>query len=95
MEQNEIRETLVRLETKLDDYERRLGDLEHDRAAIAKLCETMAEIKTEQSHLINKVDALNIKVDELEKRPAKRWDALVAAVISAIVGLAAGFLIKG
>ena len=35
-----------------------------------------------------KVDGVKSDVDEIKQKPAKRWDAIVAAIISAIVGFA-------
>ena len=33
-----------------------------------------------------KVDGVRVDVDEIKSKPAKRWDALIIAIISAIVG---------
>ena len=33
-----------------------------------------------------KVDGVKVDVDEIKSKPAKRWDAVIVAIISAIVG---------
>ena len=33
-----------------------------------------------------KVDGVKLDVDEIKSKPAKRWDAVIVAIISAIVG---------
>ena len=40
------------------------------------------------------VDELSNKVEEIQSKPGKRWDAVVAALIAGIVGAVVGFVIK-
>lgn len=44
--------------------------------------------------IITTVTKIEKTVDELASKPSKRWDGIVMAAITAIVGMAVGFLIK-
>ena len=54
---------------------------------------SIAVMAEKQNSLITKVDALNNKVDVLEEKPAKRWETLVTAIISSIIGIVVGWIL--
>lgn len=43
----------------------------------------------------NKLDGLSAKIEAIEQRPAKRWEAAIAALISALVSGVAVYLLSG
>lgn len=84
----DVQVIIARFDEKLDSLAERVHGLEKDRTANVETQKTIAVLSSQLNQLINKVDALNAKVDELERKPAKRWDSLITAVIGVIVGLA-------
>lgn len=73
---------------RLDDLER-LADAIHTQGQqLAVMCAQLQQQGSTLTELTNRVASL-------EQRPAKRWDAVVAAIIAAVVGLAVGLLITG
>jgi uncharacterized coiled-coil DUF342 family protein len=90
MEQNvqqEILERLVRLETKLDNYNG-LREKINEAHNTANNCERTIE------KLEKKVDDLSKEVNDIQKEPANDWKLYkvtgIAAVITAIIGYACG-----
>jgi hypothetical protein len=55
------------------------------------------QVKTETTYatILEKLANLETKVDSLMCKPTKRWDAIVAAAISALVAAAITCFIKG
>ena len=91
---DEYKEQLIRIEERLENANGRIDKLEAEHTQITQLTIKLAEISQQNAQLGTKIDALNAKVDELEKRPAKRWDALITAIIGAVVGVIVGFFLK-
>lgn len=89
----EIEIVMARLEEKITAIDGRLHIVEKDRSLMTEMQKSLAVLSSQQSQLMNKIDSLNAKVDELERKPAKRWDALVTAIIGAVVGVVIGILI--
>lgn len=54
---------------------------------ITALCEKIATKVEEQDKRIDKIEE---KVDELRDKPAKRWDTLITAFLTTIIGLLIG-----
>lgn len=84
----DVQVLLGRFDEKLDALGNRVHELERDRSVNVEMQKSIAAITANLSTLTSKIDALNAKVDELERKPAKRWDSLITAVIGVIVGLA-------
>ena len=53
--------------------------------SVHKLATTVELLARDQKTTINKVDALTNKLDEIEGKPAKRWENVVSVAITAIV----------
>jgi len=49
----------------------------------------------QMKNMNSNVKTLSGKVDELESKPAKRWDNVVSAVISLVVGAIIGAILSG
>lgn len=62
----------------------RIGDLEKTSIARGRDLE----------YIRRGIDELKVDMQALKSRPAKRWEAIVAAVISAGVGSVIGFIIS-
>jgi hypothetical protein len=59
-----------------------------------------AEVKqavtdTTYSQILEKLAALSTKVDELLNKPSKRWETVIASIISVAVGACVAYFLKG
>lgn len=92
---DDIQTVLAHHTAELDEHERRIVSLEKGQDAVRQLTLDIAKISAKLDFLAEKLDKLDGKVETLEQRPAKRWDGLVTAIISAAVGVVIGWLMVG
>ena len=74
--------------------EGRIKKLEGENEVTRQLATAVAVMAEQMKTLNSNVDALTDKVDDLEAKPGKRWDAIVAACISVLVGALLGFILS-
>lgn len=94
MEQN-LDAQLAGLEEKTTELLRRVDRLEEGQMALHRLATAVEVLATRQEDMGQSVERLNGKLDDLERRPAKRWDGLVDKVLMALAGAFAAFLMTG
>ena len=85
---------IARMEEQIANLDRRMGNLEKLTESVQELALSVKELATKQSGTEHDVEALTDEVADLRDKPAKRWDAAVAALIAAIIGGAIGHFIK-
>lgn len=73
--------------------EGRIKKLEAEHKILSDLATSVAVMAEKLQNMNNSVDSLSDKVTRLEEVPGKRWEAVVAAAISAIVGIVIGYFI--
>lgn len=86
---------MERQNAELEDHERRIRSLEKGQDAINRLTLDVAKISVKLDSLTEKLDKLDGKVETLEQKPAKRWDGLITALVSAVVGIIIGWVMVG
>lgn len=66
-----------------------------------KLSERVEEIFSKVTDIATKVTLMEFRqnqmskdVDEMKSKPAKRWDAIIAAIITGAVGIFLGLIVK-
>ena len=85
---------IARLEERMKELDRRMGNLEKLTETVNSLAISMERLTASMKTTEENVDRLQGDVAILHDRPVKRWDALVAAVIAGLVGAGIGFFIK-
>ena len=85
---------VTEIEQRSKSNTRRIDSLEQRQSNLEKLTETVATMQAELKNVLVTVSETKDAVHELQARPGKRWDTLVAAVISALAGIAIGLLFK-
>ena len=85
---------IARLEERMNSLDRRMGNLEKLTEPVNSLALSMERLTASMKTTEENVDRLQSDVAVLHDRPVKRWDAVVAAAIAAIVGAGIGILIK-
>lgn len=82
-----VHERISALEQDKSSVHRRLDNLE-------KLVESVHVIATELKATRNDVSEIKERVEEVEHRPQKRYDTIVTAIITSIIGGLIGYFIK-
>ncbi len=74
---------------------KRIDHLEEAQKALTQMAKSVAVLANEQKNISEKLDCMDSKVDELEHKPGKRWDAVVdKIVLSVLAALVAWMLAK-
>ena len=95
METNDIGAALARQEEQIKGLARRMDNLEKLTDSVNKLAISVERLTSQQAVTEGQITTLTGDVNELKEKPAKRWDTVVAAIISALVGAGIALLIKG
>ena len=100
MDENEMRERLVRVEDRAKSNTHRLDKLEPIIEEIHTMSKTMVELVTEVQHTNADVSEIKDKVEVLENKPSARMEQVKTAIISAIAtaligGVIAALLFQG
>lgn len=73
--------------------EGRIMKLEADHGVLHQLATSVAVMAEKLTTMNTNLDVLSHKVDELEDKPAKRWDVLVDKIIAVVAGAVIGALL--
>ena len=84
---------IARLEEQIKNLDRRMGNLEKLTESVQSLALSIQELTTKQTSTEQDVKTLTNEVAEIRDKPAKRWDAIVAALIAGLVGAFVGHFI--
>lgn len=95
MDMQEFGAALARQEEKINGLARRMDNLEKLTESVNKLAISVERLTAQQQTTDTEITKLTGDVNELKEKPAKRWDTVIAAVISALVGAGIALLIKG
>ena len=85
---------IARMEEQIKSLDRRMGNLEKLTESVQTLALSVQELATKQTSTEHDVEALTNEVAEIRDKPAKRWDAIVAAMIAGLVGAGIGHFLK-
>ena len=55
----------------------------------------MVESMSDRKHINEKLDKIDVNVESLMQKPAKRYDSVVTGIITAVIGALVGFLLSG
>ena len=78
---------------RLEDYQHEIGSLKHrmrsaeeSARALNRLVTAVEVLATKQSTMSDSLERLTGKVDALEAKPARRWEALADKALWAVAG---------
>ena len=89
-----VNEIVAAIQVEMRGILNRLDKLEKLTSSVNDLALSVKELVTKQEATEQEINRMSTSVDELRQRPARRWDALIAALISAGVGIVLGVLFK-
>ena len=55
----------------------------------------MVESASDRKHINEKLDKIDVNVESLMQKPAKRYDSVVTGIITAVIGALVCFLLSG
>lgn len=89
------------MQTEIKDISRRIDNLEKLTESVHKMAISLERLTSKQDSIEEYVSQLEDNeakiagdVEELKNKPAKRWEAVVAALIAGIIGAVIGRLFK-
>ena len=71
-----------------------MDNLEKLTESVNKMAITLERLTAKQQVTEDRITTLTGDVEEIKTKPAKRWDTVIAAIISALVGAGIALLIK-
>ena len=90
-----VEAAITRLDEKIVALARRMDDLEKLTESVQKLAVAVESLSTRQSFTEKQLTTMSGKVTAIEEKPQKYWTTIVTGVISALVGAAITYFIKG
>ena len=94
MDMEAIGAAMVRQEEQIKGLCRRMDNLEKLTESVNALAISVERLTTQQRTTDDRITTLTEDVNGIKAQPAKRWELVVGAVISALVGAGIALLIK-
>lgn len=91
---DEMGARIARIEEQIKELGRRMETLEKLTESVHSLTLTVRDLVNQQAQTEQDVETLSSDVKEIKEKPAKRWDAIIAALIAGLVGAGIGHFIK-
>lgn len=74
---------------------KRIDKLEERVEKLEQLQGTVAVVQAELANILTTVEEIKADVKDMKAKPGRRWETLIAAVVTALVGFAVGLLARG
>ena len=94
MDTQDIGAALARQEEQIKGLARRMDNLEKLTESVNALALSVERLTNQQATTDNQLETLTDDVTELKEKTAKRWDMVITAIISALVGGGIAYIIK-
>lgn len=95
MNQEEMAVRISEIDSREKSNTKRIDKIEERQENLEKLTEAVSVMQNEQKHTNEKVDRIELNVDKLVEKPAKRWESIVEKAITVVVGALVGYLLSG
>jgi predicted nucleic acid-binding Zn-ribbon protein len=86
-----IQAKIVEIDQRSKSNTHRINDLEEDNRALHTLATSVEVLATKQETIESNVQEIKTDVKALKAVPGSKWEALVKAAVTAIVGALVGF----
>lgn len=84
---------LTEVDTRSKSNMRRIECLEKSTDVLNRLATSIEVMATKQETMSDNIEKMDAKITVLEEKPVKRWDTLVTASITAVVGIIIGAIL--
>ena len=88
---DDVQAKIAEIEARSKSNTHRIDDLEADNKALHQLATSVEVLATKQEAIEANVSEIKDDVKSLKAIPGGKWEALVKAVLTAIVGALVGF----
>lgn len=78
-------ERMIRLETQIDNLNERFNELKSLEKTTNDTNIRVVKMSEKLDNILSRVKDNEIRLDEIEKKPAKRWDSVIGTIIGALV----------
>lgn len=93
--QNEFNLATKRIDDENKRQNERLQSLETNYAIVNQLSIHMERLASNMEAMAKELARQGLKLDDLEMKPAKRWDLIITSIITGLAGAFIGLLLKG
>lgn len=90
----EIWERLTAGESSIKSAHHRIDEVEEKQGNLAELVSTVKVLADREARVEDDVTVIKTDVKELKEKPIKRYDTVITAIITALCGGLAGFLLN-
>ena len=84
---------LTEVDTRSKSNTRRIEQLEKSTDVLHRLATSIEVMATKQQAMNDNIEKMDAKITVLEEKPVKRWDTLVTAGITTVVGIIIGAIL--
>lgn len=84
---------LTEVDTRSKSNTRRIEQLEKSTDVLHRLATSIEVMATKQQAMNDNIERMDAKITVLEEKPVKRWDTLVTAGITTVVGIIIGAIL--
>ena len=93
--ENEFNLATKRIDEENKRQNERLQSLETNYAIVNQLSIHMERLASNMEAMAKELARQGTKLDDLEMKPAKRWDLIVTSIITGLAGAFIGMMLKG
>ena len=84
----------ARLEETVKHLQEQLRDVLIQIEAVNKINTSVELLSQRIAQLNNSIDRFDVRLAEIEKKPAKRWDDLIKQIIALVIGSIFGYVLN-
>lgn len=88
-------ESIRRIDDENDRQNARISALEQGLKEVNKITASIERLTANIETMTDEIKKQGIRLDEIEKKPAKRWDVVITGALSAIVGALMAAMMSG
>lgn len=93
--ENVFNEATKRIDDENRRQNERIAGLETNYQIVNQLSIHMERLATNMEAMAKELARQGTKLNDLEMKPAKRWDLVISTLISGIIGALVGFIVSG
>ena len=95
MDDATLERRLTKLEEAIDYIGEDIEELKDNQAEIKELALSVNTLAIQVKRLVDDLCAVTGRIDNIEKKPAQRWESLVGQIITILIAAAAGYFLRG
>lgn len=88
-------ESIRRIDDENSRQNARLSALEQGLKEVNKITVSIERLTANIETMTDEIKKQGVRLDEIEKKPAKRWDVVITGALSAIVGALMAAMMSG